>query len=388
MRSQRRARSSWTSKRTLAALLLVRAGCGSFGGDRPHPTPDDLERPAAELDLSGIERNGANTDVIADYWSSSFSRLATRARSACSRASTTFSRTATPWRPIPRSRGFAGSAASVAIWTHSRNSGARHPSESLRRHGVPVSRGSSRAKLMTRPDALTGLLDREAFDSDLGAAVADASSANRPLSLVFVDIDRFKQVNDTEGHQKGDAVLKEVAARLMSVVEKKGSAYRYGGEEVALILPNHTAEEATSVAERARRALEGDAVAGLPITASFGVATVPYHASDGDTLIRAADAAMYDAKNRGRNLVRVFGEPDPPKGVSREPVRKAPEPGRLTEIQMEAIRTNYFQRRVVVCPDDGTPLDVRRVDLVGSPIPDLLVHCPLCGLHARISKSR
>jgi two-component system, cell cycle response regulator len=175
-------------------------------------------------------------------------------------------------------------------------------------------------------DDLTHLLSRGSFDSALEQGILAASQNKEPLSLILGDIDHFKKVNDTRGHQTGDAVLSEVASRLLKVAQGKGRVYRYGGEEIAIILSNHSAEEALALAERCRRRIEGEPVAEVAVSMSFGVACVPDHAVDGSNLLAAADRALYDAKDRGRNLVRLSGEPAPVRPGPREPERKAPEP--------------------------------------------------------------
>jgi len=225
------------------------------------------------------------------------------------------------------------------------------------------------------------LLDRASFDADIARDVEQALRMPNPLALVFVDIDHFKCVNDTHGHQKGDAVLRGVTGRITAVAQGKGAVYRYGGEEIVLVLPNHTTEEAIAVAERARREIENQPFDGVAVTASFGLGVLGEHATTCAELIKAADAAVYDAKNRGRNLVRVFGEPEPPKAGPREPKRRKPEPGRLTEKQRSQMRSNHFQGCRIVCPEDGAILDVRELNTMGSATRGLLIYCPMCGLN-------
>ncbi len=153
-------------------------------------------------------------------------------------------------------------------------------------------------------DHLTDLLPRKAFDSDLAQA-ASSASAGEPASLIMADIDLFKRVNDTHGHQTGDAVLQEVARRLRRATAGKGHAYRYGGEAFVVLLPNHTTEEALAVAERARRAIERERINDIAVTSSFGVATLLERATDPAGWLKAADDAMYEAKRQGRNQVRL-----------------------------------------------------------------------------------
>ena len=233
---------------------------------------------------------------------------------------------------------------------------------------------------MSDRDSLTRLRTRDALDTELPQAISDAAKASHPLSLIMVDLDRFKSVNDTHGHPKGDSVLAGVAGALESIIEGKGQVYRYGGEEMLIVLPNHTVLEAVAVAERARRELESAEIAGLKITASFGVASFPDHGSNETDLVKGADDALYDAKNQGRNLVRAFGEPEPPKERAREPYRKLPEPGALTEKQRDDLRAAYFRTYGIRCPNDGALLEVHERNEMGKPTPRLSIWCKLCGL--------
>jgi len=231
-----------------------------------------------------------------------------------------------------------------------------------------------------RRDDLTHLLVRGAFDVALQEAVLDARHNKEPLSLVFGDVDHFKKINDSKGHQAGDAVLLEVASRLMKTAHGKGAVYRYGGEEIAIVLSNHSAEEALAVAERCRRRIAADPVAGLPISMSFGVATLPDHAAEAAGLVAAADRALYDAKERGRDLVRLSGEPPPLRPGRRQPERKAPEPGKLSDRQKAELRRRLLRQQAIECPNDGTFFDVHDVTSTGSLGRDFLVVCPECGL--------
>jgi diguanylate cyclase (GGDEF)-like protein len=230
------------------------------------------------------------------------------------------------------------------------------------------------------PDALTGLASRGAFDEALATLAATAATAT-PLALVFADVDKFKSINDQHGHAKGDEVLQEVAHRLQAVCRGKGDLFRYGGEEVVLLLPNFDLAEALAVAERCRRAIADRPCATLAVTASFGVSTFPGLASAPNVLCETADKAMYDAKNRGRNLVRYHGEPEPRQGEeSTQPVRKSPEPGGLTEKQLAEFRSQHFKRRALVCPQDGAYMRTFESEPLGAPVV-VFVDCPQCGLN-------
>jgi diguanylate cyclase (GGDEF)-like protein len=147
---------------------------------------------------------------------------------------------------------------------------------------------------------------RGAFDRDLPEMVVAAKGAEELLSLVMIDIDHFKAVNDQHGHPVGDEVLLEVADIVVNRAARKGKAYRYGGEEFALLLPTYSAEEAVGLAERIRVEIAASALSSkrLGVTASFGVACLPDHAGDARHLVELADAALYRAKHQGRNQVQ------------------------------------------------------------------------------------
>lgn len=229
-------------------------------------------------------------------------------------------------------------------------------------------------------DGVTGLLPRSALDADLPAALASSARAARPCGLIVLDIDRFKTVNDTHGHQAGDSVLRGVADVVKASVAGKGTAYRYGGEEIVICLPNHDLHESTAVAERVRGSIESSVFASLRVTASLGVAALPEHGTGIVELIGAADAAMYDAKKRGRNLVRVSGEAEPQNESARVPARRPPDPEGLTDEEIQSVRAEYFRTRSARCPRDHAILTVREMRALGERVPRLFVSCGLCGL--------
>jgi diguanylate cyclase (GGDEF)-like protein len=147
--------------------------------------------------------------------------------------------------------------------------------------------------------------DRGEFDKSLKELVLLAS-IDRPLSIVIADLDHFKQVNDRFGHPTGAVVFMAVAMILKNVCEGKGDCFRYGGEELASLLPNHSISEASSVAERMcsdvhRATLDGPG----RISASFGVCSLSRPTQNVEAFIRAADLALYEAKKAGRNQVRT-----------------------------------------------------------------------------------
>lgn len=151
-------------------------------------------------------------------------------------------------------------------------------------------------------DGLTGIANRRAFDTVLEREVARADRNGSSVSLVMLDIDRFKRLNDTHGHQRGDDVLRTVAAGLAKACREYDTAARYGGDEFAMILPNCSPEEALVAAERLRLAV-AEAHSMLRVTVSGGIATFPVDASDAVSVVTAADEALYTSKRTGRNRV-------------------------------------------------------------------------------------
>jgi diguanylate cyclase (GGDEF)-like protein len=154
-------------------------------------------------------------------------------------------------------------------------------------------------------DPLTSCPNRRAFDLRLGSDLRLAGETNQPLSLVMVDVDHFKRVNDTYGHAPGDQVLRALADVLREEITGGAMAARIGGEEFALVLPGFGVEKAGALAVRTRARIARMKVPDIngQITASFGVATFPLHASSCSSLIESADRALYRAKNSGRNRV-------------------------------------------------------------------------------------
>ena len=169
-------------------------------------------------------------------------------------------------------------------------------------------------------DHLTAVLNRRAFDADLPKELAVAGDSGEPLALLVFDVDKFKSVNDEHGgHATGDEALAAIAETSATCSRGTGVAYRLGGDEFAIILPNHTTQEAVAAAERIRRRVNENRLTSrnLKLSLSIGVAEFPVHARDVAGLKDSADRAAYDAKNLGRNLVRVFGEPPPTAPVPR-----------------------------------------------------------------------
>jgi diguanylate cyclase (GGDEF)-like protein/putative nucleotidyltransferase with HDIG domain len=155
-------------------------------------------------------------------------------------------------------------------------------------------------------DALTGLRNHRSFQTDLRDALALGASTNSRLSLVLIDIDNFKTINDRFGHQVGDQVLTGLADILRDEYDELQS-YRIGGEEFALLLPDETDQQAYAAVERLHGRLWQTSFAnGEQITVSAGIATYPEAATDRDALLRVADGALYWAKGHGKNRTCVY----------------------------------------------------------------------------------
>jgi len=173
-------------------------------------------------------------------------------------------------------------------------------------------------------DRLTGVANRETLLTVLLAEVERASRHYKPLSVAFIDIDRFKPINDTYGHNSGDAVLRQVADIIVDNIRPSDLFGRYGGEEFMLILPESLPAEAVDVAERLRSVVAQTPLAiasgqTVNITISIGVAGGRGHELQVDALVDQADAAMYAAKGLGRNRTYAYRDLD-----DEAPVRRAP----------------------------------------------------------------
>jgi diguanylate cyclase (GGDEF)-like protein len=154
---------------------------------------------------------------------------------------------------------------------------------------------------------LTGLANQRAVQDTLNRMAAQSGRSKAPLTAIMIDLDHFKRVNDIHGHAKGDEVLATVAAVVQANVRESDFVGRYGGEEFVALLPDTARQGGVLVAEKLREAIEALEVGGLDrrLSASFGVAMMPGDAVNGDQLVRAADRALYAAKNAGRNRVEV-----------------------------------------------------------------------------------
>jgi diguanylate cyclase (GGDEF)-like protein len=205
----------------------------------------------------------------------------------------------------------------------------------LRETGIPAERRLARAfnaasgaflqtEARATHDRLTGIPNRETLLATLTAEVERAGRHYKPLSVAFIDIDRFKPINDTYGHNSGDAVLRQVASLIADSIRASDTFGRYGGEEFMLILPETTPEDAVALAEELRALVmqEPLRIAGsqeIKATISIGIAGGRGSQLQLDMIVDRADAAMYAAKSQGRNRTYLFREVD--EGA---PVRRAP----------------------------------------------------------------
>jgi diguanylate cyclase (GGDEF)-like protein len=164
------------------------------------------------------------------------------------------------------------------------------------------------AELRAATDSLTGLPNRRAIQDTFRRMVAQASRTMSPLAALMGDLDHFKQINDQYGHGRGDDVLAATAAAMSASIRDSDFAGRFGGEEFIVLLPDTDAAGAFTIAEKVRAAIAAIRVTGVerPITMSIGIAVLPDHATDAEALERAADQALYAAKNSGRNRIEVF----------------------------------------------------------------------------------
>jgi diguanylate cyclase (GGDEF)-like protein len=156
-------------------------------------------------------------------------------------------------------------------------------------------------------DPLTGLLNRASLDARVLEIEEQAHLTGGAVSLILLDLDGFKQVNDTHGHKRGDAVLSDVAYEIRKSLRSFELVYRIGGEEFLVLLPGVDLSEALDIAERVRHSVEQARPGELDLTISAGVATDAGGHITYDALFRAADAALFEAKRGGRNRVETAG---------------------------------------------------------------------------------
>ena len=162
---------------------------------------------------------------------------------------------------------------------------------------------------MAITDALTGLFNRRYMESHLATLIEQAAARGKPLAVLVIDIDYFKSVNDTYGHDAGDDVLHDFAVRIKRSIRGIDLACRYGGEEFVLVMPETDMAVAAMVAERLRRRIATEPFAiqqgarTIPVTISIGIAALRGKDDTAASLLKRADQALYRAKRDGRNRV-------------------------------------------------------------------------------------
>lgn len=155
-------------------------------------------------------------------------------------------------------------------------------------------------------DSLTGLYHHRYFELRLSEEIERAKRYAHPLSLIMIDIDHFKSINDRYGHQRGDVVLSSIANILRICTRKGDTVARYGGEEFAIIMPHISGKRAIAAAERLRKTIENIDFGGIKLTISIGVSFFEHEAMTKEQIIKLADNALYKAKKNGRNRVEVL----------------------------------------------------------------------------------
>jgi diguanylate cyclase (GGDEF)-like protein len=179
----------------------------------------------------------------------------------------------------------------------------RQARELLEKQQLELVRAAAQLEALAVHDALTGVKNRRAFDEQLESEWQRARRYNTPLSLLLLDVDKFKPFNDTYGHPAGDEVLKSVARVLSDSIRNIDFLARYGGEEFVLLLPSTDAEGAVIVADRLRERIASQHWPLRAVTASFGAATLSRSMTSPSDLLKTADEALYASKESGRNRV-------------------------------------------------------------------------------------
>ena len=152
-------------------------------------------------------------------------------------------------------------------------------------------------------DPLTSLYNRRFLEEMMERLTTDAERRRAPLAVIMIDLDHFKMFNDKYGHAAGDMILRDVAGAVLASLRASDVACRYGGEELALLLPDCTLSAAMTKAEQIRTRIGAISFSDVPVTASFGVASMPENCSRGPELVPTADVALYRAKEQGRDRV-------------------------------------------------------------------------------------
>lgn len=233
------------------------------------------------------------------------------------------------------------------------------------------------AQRLSITDGLTGLWNYRYFQMNFDKEIERASRFQRPLALLIFDLDKFKQVNDVFGHQRGDSVLIELATRVKGAIREVDTLARYGGEEFVLILPETDLEGATlaagKICELVRQRSFGTAgEEAIKVTVSVGIAVYPDHGRSGASLIRSADAALYSAKEAGRDGYWVATPmPDMPAADEPAPVRvPSPEVEDLAGTDVDIEHTDTAEEPEPEQPQVEAPAEEARVEEPAAPEPE------------------
>lgn len=246
-------------------------------------------------------------------------------------------------RPLHRIRALSRSIAEGRVNTHlvvpSELYEVSELAEDLERMRARLVEQRAQLEHLALHDPLTGLANRALLEDRLRAAVVKARRERQPFALLLLDLDRFKEINDTLGHEAGDALLREVAARLRRSLRETDTAARLGGDEFSVILPGVAAAAAQRVAAKLAAALNRPyrvRTAQLEVGASIGIALCPDHGLDAGELLRCADIAMYAAKRSGRDHALYHSTHD-----TYDPLRLTLVSDLRAAIAEKAIRVHY-----------------------------------------------
>lgn len=157
---------------------------------------------------------------------------------------------------------------------------------------------------VARTDQLTGLANRRRFYEVADDEVKRARRYNDPFTVIYLDIDNFKTVNDTQGHSEGDRLLRQVALTLANVIRESDTVARLGGDEFALLMPKTDGDAAIRVSTKIHTGLKAQVEQQWPVTFSIGMVTYPHAPASTDEMIRVADQLMYEVKDSGKNQLR------------------------------------------------------------------------------------
>jgi diguanylate cyclase (GGDEF)-like protein len=198
--------------------------------------------------------------------------------------------------------------------------------------GYMLGRQADELSDLSETDALTSLLNARGFGARLRSEIKRSKRYREPLSLLFLDLDGLKDINDRYGHRAGSEALRELAGVIRAELRESDTGARWGGDEFTIIAPKTTKEAAVLFAERIRtRIAQHDAE--WPMTASIGIATADWSEegidADAHTLMRDADAAMYEAKRRGKNTIATATVPETSAGSSEDHEEKRSPPDLL-----------------------------------------------------------